>query len=114
MECVCVLNTRGIDVLFQPSHASFLPCSPPVAQWRLCSRQERPFLIRCRSLIIFRCRQTVVRSVAVLTLRLDFLKKYIIKMFVIARRFIKRHLRHFGDCAVFAEECGPFRRECAT
>lgn len=28
MECVCVLNTRGIDVLFQPSHTSFLP-SPP-------------------------------------------------------------------------------------
>lgn len=95
-------------------HPFFRVSPPSVAQWRPCSRGERPCPTQRRSLIIFCCRHAVVRSVATLALRLDFLKKYIIKMFVIARPFLKRRLRHFGYCAVFAEECAPFRRECAT
>lgn len=79
MECVCVLNTRGIDVLFQPSHTSFLPCSPrppTAAQWTLCSQagtsasDSAPIAD-----YFFRCRHAVVRSVATLALRLGFLKK---------------------------------------
>lgn len=40
-----------------------------------------------------RCRHAVVFWVSTLTLRFDFLKKYTIKMFVIARLFVKRRLR---------------------
>lgn len=66
---------------------------PPVAQWRLCSRQKRQCQTRRQSLIFALSSRRCVFGVSALTLRFDFLKKYTIKMFVIARLFVKRRLR---------------------